>query len=150
MDNRIIKINEDNYPQFSDMVHWRMTGEQREPLQQVVNNEIILELQNPNLYVYAIQLDNKLVGWISIIYMPKIGKFNGHGHIYIDELWVEPSLRGQGFAKALMKKAEEVAEIKNAFGMRLYVNAENQVAQNLYKKCGYSNTCTAYLMEKNK
>jgi len=148
MKDSIIRVNEDNYFLFSDMIYWRMTGEQREATKCVVNDEIKSELQNSNLYVYAIQTDNKFVGWISIIYLPKIGKFNGHGHIYIDELWIEPSSRGCGFAKELMKKAEEIAEIKSASGIRLYVNAENLAAQNLYKRCGYDNVGTAYFMEK--
>ena len=25
-----------------------------------------------------------------MFYMAKVGKYNGHGHIYVDELWVEP------------------------------------------------------------
>lgn len=148
MKHRIIRIDEDNYSLFSDMIYLRMTGEQRVPSISVVDDEIKSELQNPNLYVYALQIDDKLVGWISIIYLPKLGKFNGHGLIYIDELWIESSSRGYGFAKELMKKAEEIAELKSASGMRLYVNTENSVAQNLYKKCGYENVGTAYFMEK--
>lgn len=53
-------------------------------------------------------VDKRYVGWISLIYMPKAGKWNGHGHIYVDELWIEPSFRGQGLAKALMRKADEL------------------------------------------
>lgn len=77
-----------------------------------------------------------------------VGKFNGHGHIYVDELWVEPTYRNLGFAAALMKKADELAVNLEAAGVWLYVNTENLSAQNLYNKCGYLNSCSAYLMEK--
>lgn len=38
--------------------------------------------------------------------MPKVGKYNGFGHVYVDELWIHPSYRRNGLAYELMKKAE--------------------------------------------
>ena len=143
----IVKIDVDNYYLFSDMVHWRMTGKQGVSSNEVTD-DIKDELLNPNLYLYAVKIENSLVGWISLIYMPKVGKFNGHGHVYIDELWVESSYRNSGLAKALMQKADELAEERKPAGIRLYVNVDNPIAQNLYEKCGYSQSCTANLLEK--
>ena len=95
-------------PLFEDMVFWRENGFERKPLHRLVAEQIKKELANPNLYIYAVMVDKRYVGWISLIYMPKAGKWNGHGHIYVDELWIEPSFRGQGLAKALMRKADEL------------------------------------------
>jgi len=80
--------------------------------------------------------------------MPKVGKFNGHGHIYIDEIWIEPSYRKNGFAYELMKLAEVLKEEKCATGVRLYVNIDNLGAKKLYEKCDFIVSGSAYLMEK--
>ena len=67
---------------------------------------------------------------------------------YIDELWVEPNFRGRGFAKALMKKADDLKKELEATGIRLYVNVNNPTAKKLYEYCGYLEDGQAYFMEK--
>ncbi|MDF2612070.1 MAG: Acetyltransferase family [Lachnospiraceae bacterium] len=148
MNYKIVRVNTGNYSKFSDLVHWRMTGKQRHATDYAPSDEIKTELANANLYIYAIEVEDKFVGWISLIYLPKVGKFNGHGHIYVDELWMEPSFRNNGLAKVLMAKADGVAKELKATGIRLYVNEENPIAQKLYKNCGYTASCTAYMMQK--
>lgn len=148
MDYSIEKVSVENYTKFDDMIYWRMNGEQRIPSCEAVTPSIKNELSNPNLYLYAVQVESIYVGWISLIYMPKVGRFNGYGHIYVDELWIEPSYRNNGFAKALMKEADRLAVQLKASGIRLYVNTENLTALKLYEKCGYSKKCEAIFMEK--
>lgn len=54
-----------------------------------------------------------------------------------------------GYAKALMKKADEVLENMKAVAIRLYVNINNPIAKQLYYyKYGYKDSCIAFLMEK--
>ena len=113
MDYTIEKIDAKNHSLFDDMVFWRENGFEREPSQESVSEQIKKELLNPDLFVYAVKVDGRYVGWISCVYIAKVGKWKGHGHIYVDELWVEPSFRGNGFAKALLKKADELKEIIN-------------------------------------
>lgn len=148
MNYTIEKIDENNHSLFDDMVFWRENGFEREPTQEPVSEQIKKELLNPDLYVYAVKVDGRYVGWISCVYIAKVGKWKGHGHIYVDELWVEPSFRGNGFAKALLKKADELKDKFNATGIRLYVNVNNPVAQNLYETCGYVEDGRAIFMEK--
>ena len=148
MNYTIEKIDENNHSLFDDMVFWRENGYEREPSQEPVSEQIKKELLNPNLYVYAVKVDGRYVGWISCVYIAKVGKWKGHGHIYVDELWVEPSFRGNGFAKALLKKADELKDKLEATGIRLYVNVNNPVAQNLYETCGYVEDGRAIFMEK--
>ena len=148
MDYTIEKIDENNHSLFDDMVFWRENGFEREPSQESVSEQIKKELLNPDLFVYAVKVDGRYVGWISCVYIAKVGKWKGHGHIYVDELWVEPSFRSNGFAKALLKKADELKDKLEATGIRLYVNVNNPVAQNLYETCGYVEDGRAIFMEK--
>ena len=91
------------------MVFWRENGFEREPSKTPASEQMKKELANPNLHVYAVMVEKRYVGWISLVYIPKVGsRWNGHGHVYVDELWVEPNFRGRGFAKALMKKADDL------------------------------------------
>jgi len=149
MDFRIEKIDLNNYSLFDDMVFWRANGFERESSQMPVSEQMKKELANPNLHVYAVKVESRYVGWISLIYIPKIGsRWNGHGHVYIDELWIEPNFRGRGFAKALMKKADDLKMELEATGIRLYVNVNNPTAKKLYERCGYLEDGQAYFMEK--
>lgn len=148
MDYTIEKIDSSNHSLFDDMVFWRENGYEREPSQETVSEQIKKELLNPDLFVYAVKVDGRYVGWISCVYIAKVGKWKGHGHIYVDELWVEPSFRGNGFAKALLKKADELKDKLGATGIRLYVNVNNPVAKNLYEACGYVEDGRAIFMEK--
>ncbi len=144
----IERVGENNYPLFEDMVFWRKNGFEREALYGPVSEQIKKELKNPNLYLYAVMVDKRYVGWISLVYIPKVGKWEGHGHVYVDELWVEPTFRSQGLAKELMKKADELKDELKATGIRLYVNINNPVAGKLYKNCGYLEDGQAFFMEK--
>ena len=149
MDYIIEKINADNYSLFDDMVFWRENGFEREPSLTPISQQMKKELANPNLHVYAVKVDNRYVGWISLVYIPKVGsRWKGHGHVYVDELWVEPTFRGRGYAKALMQKANELKMELQATGIRLYVNVNNPAARKLYESCGYREDGQAYFMEK--
>ena len=147
MESKIVRVTIQNYSLFQEMVVLRMTGNY-EKSEYEPEDEIKRELLNPNFYLYAVQVDEWFVGWISLIYLPKVGRYQGHGHIYVDELWVHPQYRRQGLAKALLSKADELVQELQATGVRLYVNEENPGAEALYEKEGFHKVCRAYFMEK--
>ncbi len=148
MDFTIEQINEANYSRFEDMVYWRENGVERKQCNSAVPEAVKSELSNGDFYVYAVEVENRFVGWIALTYIPKIGRWGGHGHIFVDELWIQPDYRGKGLAKALMKKADELKKEYNATGIRLYVNVNNPVAKGLYENCGYIEDGQAYFIEK--
>ena len=148
MEYIIEKNDATNYCRFDDMVFRREKGYDRIPSDTPISDNIKNELANPNLYVYAIEVENRYVGWISLIYMPKVGKWNGNGHVYVDELWVDPEYCGKGLGKALMAKADELKTDLKATGIRLYVSIDNPSAVNLYKRCGFSEGGQTFFMEK--
>ena len=148
MDYSIVKVDPDNYPLFENMIFWRENGCERIPSGESVPEQIKRELANPDLNIYAALADNRFVGWICLVYIPKVGKWNGHGHIYVDELWVAPDFRGKGIGKALMAKADSLKDELEATGLRLYVNADNISAKALYEKCGFREEGHTLFMEK--
>ena len=144
----IVKITEENYAQLEDLVFWRQNGRERAPTAQPPSPAVVQALADPDLALYAAREDGRLVGWISLLYQPKVHKWQGRGHIYVDELWVQPEYRRRGVAKALMQLADQMAASRNAHGVRLYVNVENPGAKALYEGCGYHPSGQAYFMEK--
>ena len=148
MEIQIVRVDCENYPRFEDMVFWRKNGEERAPSLDAPSAQICAELKNENLRVYAAEAGGRFVGWISLIYLPKIGHWGGRGHVYVDELWVAPTYRRRGIAKRMLSKADEMADELGAHGVRLYVNTENPGAQLLYASHGYEPSGTAVMMGK--
>lgn len=145
---QIVPVSEDNYPLFDDMLFWREHGHERPAGQGTVTETVRKELENSNLRLFAAASDGRYVGWISLVYIPKVSKWRGRGHVYVDELWVAPQYRRQGVAAALMEKADELRSQFNAVGIRLYVNVENPGARRLYESCGFREDGQAHFMEK--
>lgn len=144
----IVRIGVDNYPLFDDMLFWREHGAERPRGTGTLPAAVEQELRNPNLCLFAAEMEGRFVGWISLVYIPKVGKWQGHGHVYVDELWVAPEFRRRGVGAALMAKADEMKAKWNAAGIRLYVNAGNPGAKRLYEACGFSADGQAIFMEK--
>ncbi len=146
---QIIRINELNYSRFDEMVYWRLNGcERKTEIDYVIPDDVRNELMNDNLYIFSAVIEGKPVGWISLVYIPKVGRFNGKGHVYVDELWVAPSYRGRGISKQLMSQADKLVDQLDAMGSRLYVSNDNSAARACYESCGYEYSGEAVFMEK--
>lgn len=105
-------------------------------------------LEDKNLYLFVAQVGDKFIGWISVVYIPKVDRTNGRGHLFIDELWVRSDCRRNGIAHALMEKADIISKELNSLELRLYVSVDNADAILLYKKRGYGNQHESFFMEK--
>lgn len=151
MDVNIERINRSNYHKFNDMVFWRINGversaEEKEQSRKTIFDKIYEELDHEDFYVYAAEYKEKFIGWISLAYIPKIGKWH-KGVIYVDELWTAPEFRRNGIAYMLMTKAFDLQCETGAVSVRLYTN--NIAAQKLYEKCGFLvESSNAVFMEK--
>ena len=145
----IVRINKENYYLFDEMVFFRIHGRQKTQKEQNFGfdlAQISKALDNPNLFVYATKSGERFCAWISLLYMPKVGRTNGRGYVYIDELWTAEEYRRKGIARRLMSKAEELSCELGALGVRLYVS--NPAAKALYQSCGYECEGEASFMEK--
>ena len=147
MNYQIERITENNYPAFADMTYWRKNGQEKEGENSPPSEMVKKHLGDRNFRVYAAKADNKFVGWIALVFMPKIS-WTDAGFVYVDELWVQENYRRNGIAAELMKKADEMKEEFSAMGVRLYVNVNNPAAKALYEKCGYRYEGSAEFMEK--
>lgn len=149
----IVKVSKNNYHLFDDMVFLRINRRKKTDAEHSAPVDfaaIFDELNNPNLHVFATldKASSMYVGWISAVYIPKLGIWNGKGHIQIDELWVAPEYRNRGIASLLMDRAEQLAVDVKAHGLRLYVSPGNEAAIRLYEKHGFSGSRDALFMEK--
>lgn len=84
----IVRVDETNYSLFVDMITRRMKEACGEVSEINAPPLFAKDLANKNLFVYAAKAEDRFIGWISLVYIPKIGKWKS-GHIYVDELWVE-------------------------------------------------------------
>ena len=138
----IEQVTKENYHMFYDMVSWRMnTVELTQSVKEKNKNREFIEVYNdlahPGYYTYCARCEGRFVGWISMIYTPKIARQRwNNGVIYIDELWIAPEYRRRGIASQLMKKAFECQNNMNAVEVRVYVGEGNKPAQELYNKSG--------------
>lgn len=66
----------------------------------------------------------------------------------IEALAVDQEVRGRGFGKLLMKKAEEWASSRYFSLMRLRSSIKREEAHKFYEKLGYTNAKTSYLFTK--
>lgn len=104
------RITRENYHMFDDMVSWRMTGIESTEEEKKANKsneftEVYSDLEHPGFYAYGALCDGRFVGWISIIYTPKIGRRRWKkGVIYVDELWVAPNIAEVASADSFCKK----------------------------------------------
>lgn len=149
IDITIERIYKGNYHKFDDMVSWRINGVERsavekEQSQNTIFEEAFKELNHQGFYAYAAEYKGRFIGWITMVYTPKIGKWK-KGIIYVEELWTAPEFRRMGVAYKLMQKAFEIQHDMEAVNVRLYT--DNIAAQRLYEKCGLSVKSNAVLME---
>ncbi|WP_432662979.1 GNAT family N-acetyltransferase [Wukongibacter baidiensis] len=149
IDITIERIYEYNYHKFNDMVSWRINGVERSSTEKEQSpntafKEACGELSHQGFYVFAAEYKGRFIGWITLMYTPKIGAWE-KGVIYVDELWTAPEFRRRGVARKLMEKAFEIQSEIGAVKVRLYTS--NIAAQKLYEKCGLLAKGSAIFME---
>jgi len=68
----------ENYHLFDDMVYWRINGKERTEEERKASRHKIFEnacdeLLHQDFKVYAALHNGRFIGWISCVYVPKIG-----------------------------------------------------------------------------
>lgn len=75
----IKRVTKENYHMFNDMVFWRQNGIERteEEKQSGKNSNFsgyFSELEHKDFYAFAALCDDRFVGWIAFVYIPKVGR----------------------------------------------------------------------------
>lgn len=149
----IMKIGPDDYLALSELLEWRRSGReevetvsyQAEHLRQFMQRYQVLE--SDTFFIYAAKINDKLVGYINAILIPKPDP--RRGIMYVDELWTAPPYRGLGVAGALLETVIGLAERLELWRVRLYVDIDNDSARACYRKAGFAEKGECLFLEVN-
>ena len=78
-------------------------------------------------------------GFAQLRYRPWVYSAGPNAHSYLEELYVVPSLRGQGIGRALLETAMETARSEGATHMELGTSENDTAARGLYESAGFTN-----------
>lgn len=137
----IVRIGPADYGAFSALLERRRTGQeevetvmyQAEHLQQFMQQYRVLDSEI--FFIYAAKVNDKLIGYINAIVIPKPDP--RLGIMYIDELWTAPRYRGMGIAGMLLEEVNHLAKQLGLWRVRLYVDTDNDSARTCYRKAGF-------------
>jgi ribosomal protein S18 acetylase RimI-like enzyme len=78
-------------------------------------------------------------GFAQLRYRPWVYSAGPNAHAYLEELYVIPSLRGQGIGRALLEAAMDAARGEGATHMELGTSETDTAARALYDSAGFTN-----------
>jgi ribosomal protein S18 acetylase RimI-like enzyme len=78
-------------------------------------------------------------GFAQIRYRPWVYSAGPQAHSYLEELYVVPSLRGNGIGRALLEAAMDMARSEGATHMELGTSENDTAARGLYESAGFTN-----------
>jgi GNAT superfamily N-acetyltransferase len=112
---------------------------EREPHAAVVDEQDILRdgfspLHETRFWVLIAEWDGKPAGFA--FYFFNYSTWLGKPGLYLEDLFVEPTMRGKGIGKALLARLAQVAIDNNCYGMRWQVLDWNQPAIDFYNSLG--------------
>ncbi len=78
-------------------------------------------------------------GFAQLRYRPWVYSAGQNAHAYLEELYVVPSLRGQGLGRKLLEAAMEAARGEGATHLELGTSETDTAARALYESLGFTN-----------
>ena len=81
------------------------------------------------------EIDGEAVGFAALRLVPCV--FYANPHAELTELYVEPTYRRRGVARALLEYAETLAHAQGAESLFILTSFDNYEAQRLYRLLGY-------------
>ena len=78
-------------------------------------------------------------GFAQLRYRPWVYSAGPNAHSYLEELYVVPSLRGQGIGRTLLEAALNTARSEGATHMELGTSEDDTAALALYESAGFTN-----------
>lgn len=88
-----------------------------------------------NFDILVAEKDGTLIGMC--LYTSSFSGWRGRSGIFVEDLFVEPHMRGEGLGRQLMLKALEREAKRGAAFIKLEVTVTNTSAVEFYRKCGF-------------
>ena len=85
-----------------------------------------------NMYGLIAELDGQIVGIAHYIFRPST--WDVEDFCYLEDLFVDPKVRGAGVGRALISELEKIAIAKGSKRLYWTTAADNEVARKLYDK----------------
>jgi GNAT superfamily N-acetyltransferase len=89
---------------------------------------------DPKVFAYVVDVDSKIVG-IAIWFLNYSTWMGTHG-IYLEDLYVNPAFRGQGYGMNLLKTLAQICVERGYSRLQWWVLDWNEPAINFYKSLG--------------
>ena len=90
-----------------------------------------------NMYGLLAEVDGEIVGLAHYLFRPSTWAVNDF--CYLEDLFVDPSVRGKGVGRALIKALEEVATMAGAERLYWTTAPDNATARRLYDSVATTN-----------
>lgn len=90
---------------------------------------------NESVIYIAINELNHYVGFVQLY--PSFSSTRLKRFLVLNDLFVDPDFRGNGYSKALIEKAKDLCHATNACGMLLETSKTNDIGNKLYPSCGF-------------
>lgn len=101
-----------------------------------------IERRESQIFIAYSQELNKILGFVQLY--PSFSSVSLQRLWILNDLFVGPSFRRKGIAKALMARARELADQTASKGLVLETTVDNQPAQRLYETLGFVKTEDLY------
>lgn len=92
-------------------------------------------IQNRDSRIFVAESEGKLVGFVQLY--PLFSSTRMKRYWLLNDLFVHENHRGQGFSKALIEKAKDMARSTDACGILLETEKSNDIGNKLYPSCGF-------------
>ena len=90
---------------------------------------------NESVIYIAMNELNHFVGFVQLY--PSFSSTRLKRFWVLNDLFVDPEFRGNGYSKALIEKAKDLCQATNACGMLLETSKTNDIGNKLYPSCGF-------------
>jgi ribosomal protein S18 acetylase RimI-like enzyme len=108
------------------------------PLEKRVREGLLPGLKSAQAACFLAQSEGEFVGLA--ICLPSFSSFRARPLLNIHDLAVVPGLRGRGIGRALLAAIEAEGQRRGCCKLTLEVRADNAVARELYRRCGFRGT----------
>ena len=117
---------------ISELAEYEKLAREAKATPEQIENALFSE--NPNAFCEIAEWDGQLAGLA--LYFYNFSTFIGRDGLYLEDLFVRPSIRGKGIGKALLLKLVQIAKEQNCGRMEWSVLDWNTPAIEFYKSLG--------------